>query len=104
MVSSVGVACTRTLRPLMSSMFLISRFEYMLRRPSVESAITWAPCTVSAIMALTASENIADDAVARRLRLIVGEAIMFDFLRQRACRKHDRRCDDRRTNKGPQIF
>jgi hypothetical protein len=44
------------------------------------------------------AENIADDAVARRLRLIVGEAIMFDFLRAGACREHNRRCDDRRID------
>jgi len=53
-VSSVGVAWTRTFRPLTSAMFLISRLEYMLRRPSVESAMTRAPCTVSAIIAFTA--------------------------------------------------
>ena len=144
----------------MSPMFLISRLEYMLRRPSVASAMTRAPCTVSAIIALTAldtsgsaialievrfraeqevhrhhaglrrqrrgirrggnaefdvarfhqlqdlrllpelragilvdqhralaqvlelvGEDIAEDAVTRRLRLIVGEAIMLHFLR-----------------------
>ena len=53
-MSSVGVACTRTFSPLMSSIFLISRLEYMLRKPSVDSAITRAPCTVSAIIAFTA--------------------------------------------------
>src|SRR5438046_7665920 len=57
MVSSVGVACTRTLSPLMSSIFLISRLEYMLRRPSVATAMTRAPCTVSAIIALTAVDT-----------------------------------------------
>src|SRR6266481_5913441 len=57
MVSSVGVACTRTLRPFISAMFLISRLEYMLRRPSVDSAMTRAPCTVSAIIALTALDT-----------------------------------------------
>src|SRR6185437_13248476 len=57
MVSSVGVACTRTLRPLRSPIFLMSRFEYMLRRPSVASAITRVPCTVSAIMVLTAFDT-----------------------------------------------
>src|SRR5216683_1579647 len=57
MVSSVGVACTRTLRPFMSATFLISRLEYMLRSPSVDSAMTWAPCTVSAIIALTALDT-----------------------------------------------
>src|SRR6266513_2131931 len=57
MVSSVGVVCTRTFRPLMSSIFLISRLEYMLRRPSVATAMTRAPCTVSAIIALTAVDT-----------------------------------------------
>jgi len=41
----------------MSSSRLISRFEYMLRRPSVETAMMRAPCTVSAIIALQASES-----------------------------------------------
>src|SRR5260221_547695 len=57
MVSSVGVAWTRTLRPLTSSIFLISRLEYMLRKPRVASAMTRAPCTVSAIMVLTAPDT-----------------------------------------------
>src|SRR5437667_378384 len=73
MVSSVGVACTRTLSPLMSSIFLISRLEYMLRRPNVAPAMTRAPCPVT-----------------RDFRLIIGEAIMFCFLRGRACSRHDR--------------
>ena len=41
----------------MSPTFLISRLEYMLRRPSVASAMTCAPCTVSAIIALTAFDT-----------------------------------------------
>src|SRR5665647_750335 len=57
MVSSVGVACTRTLRPFMSATVLISRLEYMSRRPSVASAMTRAPCTVSDIIALTALDT-----------------------------------------------
>src|SRR6267142_4414183 len=41
----------------MSSIFLISRLEYILRRPSLASAMTCAPSTVSAIIALTAFDT-----------------------------------------------
>src|ERR1700733_9753740 len=57
MVSSVGVAWTRTFRPLMSSTLWISFLLYIERKPSVASPITCEPCTVSSIIVLTASET-----------------------------------------------
>ena len=52
--TSVAVAWTRTLSPFMSSSLWISFLLYMLRSPSVISAITCPPWTVSSIMSFTA--------------------------------------------------
>jgi hypothetical protein len=43
------------------------------------------------------SENVAEDSIARRLWLVVGEAIMLHLLRTGACRHHERACRDCRS-------
>src|SRR5580692_5265494 len=87
----------------MSSTLWISFLLYIERKPSEASPMTCAPCTVSSIIALTASETrgsasalvrwssernrkcsditpACGDAVAGRVRLVIGEAIVL-FLR-----------------------